>query len=76
MEVIKSIFSALFFDTKTGTWSNTKVWMHVGYIVMTYRFVTDISPSWEVYTAYGGIVAGSHVAMFWLKRKYDDIPPQ
>lgn len=72
MRLISDILKAVFYDTKTGTFSNSKAWMHAGYAFMSYKFLHQTDPGWELYMVIGGVVASSHVAIFWLKRKYDE----
>jgi len=62
-------------DEKSGRLSATKIWMHVSNAVMTKVVLTHPSLSWDLFTAYGAIVGSSHVAIYWLKRKYADSKP-
>lgn len=74
MEFLRNIFKAFFFDNKTNQFSTSKFWLNVGYIAITWVFI-QTTLTWELLTAYGAIVAGNNVAIFWLKRKYDAANP-
>lgn len=60
-------------DDKTGRLSSTKIWMHIANIIMSKVILTQQTVGWDLFAAYGGIVGGSHVAIFWLKRKYSNV---
>lgn len=62
-------------DSKTGKLSSSKVWQHIANSIMSYAFVTHLSPDWELFVAYGGIVGASHVAIHFLKWRYRDADP-
>lgn len=62
-------------DSKTGKLSTSKVWQHIGFTAMTWKFLQIADPSWEILVAYGAIVAGSYVAINLLKWKFRDVPP-
>lgn len=66
-------FDDLFTDSKTGRLSTSKIWLHICYAALTYVFVKQAHVSYEEMLAYGAIVGGNHVAIFWLKRKYNGI---
>lgn len=66
-----NILKALFCDLKSGEFSSSKTWFHIGCIAMTFVFVKQSIITPELLLSYGGIVAGNNVAIFWLKRRYD-----
>lgn len=61
-------------DPKTKAFSATKIWMHVGNIIMSKVLLTQATVGWELLLAYGAVVGGSHVAIYWLKQKYPNAP--
>ena len=64
------------FTDERGKLSNSKFWNMVGYTAITWAFVNHslaFALDWELLTAYGAIVAGNHVAITFLKRRYPDV---
>ena len=68
--MITASLQALLCDNKTGLLSSSKLWLNIGYIAMTIVFLRQQNISWELLLTYGAVVAGNHVAIFWLKQKY------
>lgn len=64
----------LFADEKTGKLSSSKVWLNVGCAALTYALLRTPLTA-ELVMAYGGVVVGNNVAVFWLKRKYRHAHP-
>jgi len=58
-------------DSKTGKLSASKCWQHIGFSAMTYSLLTT-PMSAELILAYGAVVGGSHVAIMFLKMRYQD----
>lgn len=67
----------LFTDEKTKRLSSTKLWLHIGHAILSYAMLKHVSNhalSFDIIIAYGGIVAGHHTLVYFLKRKYG-VPP-
>lgn len=58
-------------DDRTGKLSSTKIWNHVCNAILCKAILTT-PVTWELMTAFGAIVGGSHVATLFLKYKYRD----
>lgn len=57
-------------DPDTKRLSATKIWLHVGNIILCKVMLSQQTVGWELLLAFGAVVSGSHVATYWLKRKY------
>ena len=65
--------------TDNGLLSSTKIWRHVGYSVITYKFFNLIDPDVEWMVAYASIIVFDAGFMAYLKRRYpvaDEEPPE
>lgn len=62
-------------DHQTGKLSTVKIWSHVANAIMSKVMLTQQSVSWDLMAAYGAIVGGSYVAMYFFKWKYRDAVP-
>lgn len=57
-------------DDVTGKLSSTKIWMHAANVIMSMVVLKQVNIGWELLLAYGAVVGGSHIAIYWLKAKY------
>lgn len=58
------------FTDSTGKLSASKCWLHVANVIMSKVMLTQANVDWELLSAFGSIVGGSHIAGVWLKLKY------
>lgn len=56
-------------DEKTGRVSTSKLWLNIGYAALTYALLRSPLTA-DIVFAYGAVVAGNNVAIYWLKRRY------
>jgi hypothetical protein len=60
-------------DEKTNRLSATKLWLHVGHTILSYAMLKHVAQhalTFDIIIAYGGIVAGHHGLVLFLKKKY------
>jgi len=60
-------------DEKTQRLSATKLWLHVGHSILSYAMLLHVQNhplTFDIIIAYGGIVAGHHGLIYFLKKKY------
>lgn len=54
-----------------GKLAASKIWNHIGFIALTYVLILRAEVTAEVIFAFGAVVAGNHIAIYWLKQKYN-----
>lgn len=60
-------------DEKTNRLSATKLWLHIGHTILSYAMLKHVAThalTFDIIIAYGGIVAGHHGLVLFLKKKY------
>lgn len=67
----KICFLDLVTDDKTGKLASSKIWNHICNAILCNAILTT-PITWELMTAFGAIVGGSHVATLFLKYRYRD----
>lgn len=60
-------------DSATGNLSHTKIWSHVAYATVTYKFIVSEQPV-EIWFIYLGIVGSHNVLNNWITKKYGNEP--
>lgn len=58
------------FTDATGKLSSSKCWFNAANVIMSKVMLSQTNVDWELLSAYGAVVGGSHVASTWLKLKY------
>lgn len=64
---------SLITDDKTGKPSHSKIWSNIGAAALT-RIMLKLPPeqiSMEIILAYGGLVMGNNLLIYWMKRHYN-----
>ena len=56
-------------DSATGALSHTKIWSHIAYATVTYKFIVTEQPV-EIWFIYLGIVGSHNVLNNWITKKY------
>ncbi len=59
-------------DPKSRTLSATKIWMNISYGIMSELMLTNPHIGWKEMLVYSAVVGSSHVAIYWLNRKYEN----
>jgi hypothetical protein len=58
------------FTDRDGKLSASKLWLHIGNVIMSKVMLTQQEVGWELLAAYGTVVGGSHIGAVWLRSKY------
>lgn len=64
--------SDLFIDDTTDKLSHTKIWSHIAYATVSYKFIVTEQPV-EIWFIYLGIVGSHNVLSKWISAKYGQV---
>jgi len=57
-------------DSRTKRLSASKLWLHIGNIILSYVMLNHESADWELMATYGAVVAGSYVGIIFFKLRW------